>query len=73
MYTIDEEREEQDIQSRYEELVEACRSIKDLSSAEEADILRAFSVAKKAHEGTRRKSGEPYIFHPLAVALIAVR
>ncbi len=33
-------------------------------------IKKAFVVAKDAHEGQRRKSGEPYIFHPIAVAKI---
>ena len=73
MYTIDEAREERDIQAQYEELIEACRSLKPLDPDEEANIFRAFQIAKKAHAGTRRKSGEPYIFHPLAVALIAVK
>ena len=72
-YVIDEAREERDIQARYEELVDACRSLKPLTKDEEAQILRAFQIAKRAHAGTRRKSGEPYIFHPLAVALIAVK
>ena len=73
MYVIDEAREKRDIQARYKELIGACRALKTLSPEEEADILRAFQMAKKAHAGTRRKSGEPYIFHPLAVALIAVK
>ena len=34
-------------------------------------IQKAFNFAKKAHEGVRRLSGEPYIMHPLAVAQIA--
>ena len=33
-------------------------------------ITKAFNFARKAHEGVRRLSGEPYIMHPLAVALI---
>ena len=33
-------------------------------------IERAYQVAKKAHEGQKRRSGEPYITHPLAVAEI---
>jgi len=37
-----------------------------------AKIREAFDFAARAHEGTFRKSGEPYIFHPLAVAQIAV-
>jgi len=35
-----------------------------------AIILRAFEVGAKAHEGQTRKTGEPYIFHPVAVARI---
>ena len=38
--------------------------------ADVALVDRAYSVAKKAHEGQVRKSGEPYITHPLAVAEI---
>lgn len=72
MYVIDEEREEQEIQSRYEALVASCKATFPISDEQERDIFRAFSLAKKAHAGTRRKSGEPYIFHPLAVAHIAV-
>lgn len=34
-------------------------------------ITKAFNFAKNAHQGVRRLSGEPYIMHPLAVALIA--
>ncbi len=72
-YVIDEKREEREIQAKYKELVAACRELKPLSQEERTQILRAFQIAKKAHAGTRRKSGEPYIFHPLAVALIAVK
>ncbi len=72
-YVIDEAREARDIQVKYDELIAACRELKPLTTDEESQILRAFQIAKKAHDGTRRKSGEPYIFHPLAVALIAVK
>lgn len=72
-YVIDEEREEREIRAKYDELVAACRELKPLTAEESAQILRAYQIAKKAHAGTRRKSGEPYIFHPLAVALIAVK
>ena len=38
------------------------------------DIIdRAFKFARSAHEGVRRRSGEPYILHPIAVAKIASR
>lgn len=73
MYQIDEKREELEIQARYEELLAEVRKIKTLSQQEEDDVYRAYAMAKQAHAGTRRKSGEPYIFHPLAVALIAVK
>ncbi|MDU1904863.1 MAG: RelA/SpoT family protein [Dysgonomonas sp.] len=33
-------------------------------------ITKAFNIAKEAHKGARRRSGEPYIMHPLAVARI---
>jgi GTP pyrophosphokinase len=47
------------------------RSIKNPRNREESRTIRkAFNVAVKAHQNTRRKSGEPYIFHPLAVARI---
>ncbi|MCH5233556.1 MAG: HD domain-containing protein, partial [Muribaculaceae bacterium] len=35
-------------------------------------IEKAFRFAKEAHKGTRRRSGEPYILHPIAVARIVV-
>ena len=39
----------------------------------DADLIkRAFFLAKEAHDGVRRRSGEPYILHPLAVARIVV-
>ncbi|MGV8963468.1 MAG: RelA/SpoT family protein [Candidatus Saccharimonadaceae bacterium] len=36
-------------------------------------ITKAFNIAYEAHKGTRRRSGEPYIMHPLAVARIVSR
>ncbi|HXV26481.1 MAG TPA: RelA/SpoT family protein [Candidatus Paceibacterota bacterium] len=41
-----------------------------LSAADKALILRAYAMAKRAHEGQMRSSGEPYIIHPVAVAAI---
>lgn len=35
-------------------------------------IIKAFHFAKQAHKGVRRRSGEPYIMHPLAVARIVI-
>ncbi len=70
---MEEINEEQLVQQRYEELIEACKSIRDVSAEEERNIFRAFTIARNAHADTRRKSGELYIFHPLAVAMIAVK
>ena len=61
------------VTEKYEELIAACRANQSLSPETEADIFRAFTIARNAHADTRRKSGELYIFHPLAVALIAVK
>jgi len=36
-------------------------------------VTKAFNFAKAAHKGIKRRSGEPYIMHPLAVARIVVR
>ncbi|MCG3056687.1 HD domain-containing protein, partial [Escherichia coli] len=33
-------------------------------------LVRAYQVAEKYHEGQKRKSGDPYITHPVAVATI---
>ena len=41
-----------------------------LSEAKYQLVQKAFAVACKAHENDRRKSGEPYIIHPIEVALI---
>ena len=42
-----------------------------VSSAQLAQLQRAFEFARDAHKAQRRKSGEPYILHPISVALIA--
>ena len=47
------------------------RSIKTSRTKEETKSIRkAFNMAVEAHKDMRRRSGEPYIFHPLAVARI---
>ena len=52
----------------YNKLIETIR--KYHPSSDLSDIERAYKVAKEAHEGQFRKSGEPYIIHPLCVAII---
>lgn len=51
-------------------LVEQFRNAHPKASSEL--ITRAYEVAEAAHEGQMRRSGEPYITHPLAVATIVV-
>ena len=41
-----------------------------LPESELATISRALALASKAHKGQKRKTGEPYIIHPVAVAEI---
>ncbi|MCI5569556.1 MAG: RelA/SpoT family protein [Candidatus Alectryocaccobium sp.] len=52
----------------YEELISIVR--KYHPSDDISLIKKAYSIAHKAHEGQKRKSGEPYIIHPLCVAII---
>lgn len=55
----------------YADLKEAAR--KRCSDQSELDMVqRAFEFANEAHKGVRRRSGEPYILHPIAVAKIVV-
>lgn len=72
MYEIDEIREAKEIDEKYQQLIQLCNEVNPLSTEDEDMIFRAFSIARKAHSNVRRKSGEPYIFHPLEVAIIAV-
>ena len=55
----------------YADLKEAAR--KRCNNQEELDMVqKAFEFANEAHKGVRRRSGEPYILHPIAVAKIVV-
>lgn len=55
----------------YADLKEAAR--KRCNDQMELDIIqKAFEFANQAHKGVRRRSGEPYILHPIAVAKIVV-
>lgn len=49
-------------------------SLKRCANKEEYEgVVRAFEFANEAHKGVRRRSGEPYILHPIAVAKIVVQ
>ena len=67
---IDAQAENKEIVRRYKKLLQAVRPI--LNDGYAATIKKAFLVAVDAHRGMRRKSGEPYIYHPIAVAQICV-
>jgi GTP diphosphokinase / guanosine-3',5'-bis(diphosphate) 3'-diphosphatase len=65
---IDLEAEKKEILKRYGVLL---RSLGDkIEKQEKLQIRKAFSLALDAHKDMRRKSGEPYIYHPIAVAQI---
>ncbi|CAM3481038.1 RelA/SpoT family protein [Flavobacterium chungbukense] len=68
MTEIDIEKENKAIAQEYKELLRI--SYQTLSPADKKLIRKAFDVAVDAHKEQRRKSGEAYIFHPIAVAKI---
>src|SRR5690554_1883461 len=69
-YNLSEEQEKKLILREYRSLL---RSLKGKIKPGDKDLLRrAFELAADAHKTMRRKSGEPYILHPLAVAKICV-
>jgi GTP pyrophosphokinase len=60
--------EEHKVNQLLEKLIQECSHCK--SPKDQKLVRKAFKMANEAHKGTRRKSGEPYIVHPLEVALI---
>ena len=67
-YTISIEEENKEITSRYKDLLKGTYEV--LSKEDKELIRHAFDVAVEAHSEQRRKTGEPYIYHPIAVAKI---
>jgi GTP pyrophosphokinase len=64
-----DEIERKEILKKYKSLLRSIRH--DLTNEQKKLIRSAFDLALDAHKDMRRKSGEPYIYHPIAVAKIA--
>lgn len=64
------EKENKEIVNSYRRLLRKAKPV--LKDDDAKEIRKAFNLAVSAHEGMRRKSGEPYIYHPLSVAEICV-
>lgn len=62
-------RDEEMIQAAFKRLLDTYLASSHRRNSE--IITKAFNFAKQAHRGVRRKSGEPYILHPIAVAQVA--
>jgi GTP diphosphokinase / guanosine-3',5'-bis(diphosphate) 3'-diphosphatase len=66
---MDPETENKEILKRYRTLLRACKH--NIDKTDRRMIRLAFNTALEAHKDMRRRSGEPYIYHPIAVAQIA--
>ena len=71
MQPIDFEQEKKEILNRYKSLLRTCADKTD--KVDKKNIRKAFDIAVEAHKEMRRQSGEPYIYHPIAVAHIAAK
>lgn len=69
-YEMNEEQEKKEILRRYRALLRALKP--KLKPGDKEQVRTAFEMAVDAHRTMRRKSGEPYILHPIAVATICV-
>ena len=67
-YTVTVEEESKEIANRYKDLLKGTYEV--LSKEDKELIRKAFDIAVDAHSNQRRKTGEPYIYHPIAVAKI---
>lgn len=70
MWKVEKEEETRLIVNKYRQILRHCE-VEDVKKKKL--IRKAFNLAMEAHKDMRRKSGEPYIFHPLEVALICAR
>ncbi|MDQ6813660.1 MAG: RelA/SpoT family protein [Bacteroidota bacterium] len=69
-YNLNEDQEKKEILRHYRALLRALRE--KLKKGDKELVRHAFEIAAESHRTMRRKSGEPYIIHPLAVAMICV-
>ena len=69
-YSLTEEQEKKEIVRQYRALLKFLKP--KVKAGDKILLRRAFEMAVDAHKTMRRKSGEPYIFHPLAVSRICV-
>lgn len=67
-YNLTLEEENKEIAKRYKDLLKG--AYQTFTESDKQKIRKAFEIALGAHSDQRRKSGEPYIFHPIAVAKI---
>ena len=67
--TPQEQKDEEMINAAFQHLLDTYLASNHRRKVE--IITKAFNFAKQAHKGVRRRSGEPYIMHPIAVAQIA--
>ncbi|MEM6642966.1 MAG: RelA/SpoT family protein [Bacteroidota bacterium] len=66
----DIEKEKREVINRYRRMLRKAKPF--LKDGDAKLIKKAFFIAMEAHSGMRRRSGEPYIFHPLEVAEICI-
>ena len=69
-YNLTDEQEKKEIVRHYRALLRTLRT--KLKKGDRELLRTAFEMATEAHKTMRRKSGEPYILHPIAVAMVCV-
>jgi GTP pyrophosphokinase len=69
-YNLNEEQEKKEILRHYRALLRVLKP--KLKPGDREMVRTSFEMAADAHKTMRRKSGEPYILHPIAVAMICV-
>ncbi len=66
--SLQEDDDKRIVEAQFEDLLKNCPRCQ--SEEDKKLIKKAFNLANEAHKGVKRKSGEPYILHPIAVAKI---